>query len=614
MERCKNVSLGRAPDQQQHQQTTIADQRPFLSPTTPAWGDRNVSERSTEETNNNFGFSFIPSLDPSTPNSRFPTNILSSSSNSILSARELTENTTNSSNDATQLPRICKLCNYVVKERTEYIEHIINHCTFSKETYVGDFLKGYVDDEEFDDSGNESQNKGRKKSKVSRPKLCSKCKFTASTKLSLWLHVRQHLLQDECSGFVCVICPFATTLKHHMTFHWFSAHDDFKAFTCTRCQYACVSKSMLTSHMKTHSTVYQYNCGSCTYRTKFCNAMKKHLKDTQHVAGPVLKPDGTPDPFATIDIYSNKRGPRRRQDTEPTETTSVEDEPSFSGTIPPVSVVRTSSISSSPISLVTSDSPESKMHDATSMSPFRTTPTKISPERPSSTSVSFNHSNFLTSNFLATFNRMRDENEVDLSGNDPSANEKIPSSTTIYAKFCDMLLSDIKTRSDFDEQQCGQMLRIFCNTRKFLSKHFNSSADMIDTNGDLSDNEAMDTDEPSMLTTMDINQYSTPMTLTSEPQSKVGENVISDAPLDLSMSAMSRVKNQLQFQESVASSSSRRKNKRKVIRLEYPIISENANDDETQTQDTKKPRTELSPSLLEADSERCVSFTPRFTI
>lgn len=54
MEKCQTESLKYSPDRQQHQQqyqqqTTVEEQRcPFLSPTTPAWGDRNVvSNRAT---------------------------------------------------------------------------------------------------------------------------------------------------------------------------------------------------------------------------------------------------------------------------------------------------------------------------------------------------------------------------------------------------------------------------------------------------------------------------------------------------------------------------------------------------------------------------------------
>ena len=122
--------------------------------------------------------------------------------------------------------------------REQYIEHVITHSMFTKNLYVeNDNLNEYIDDEEFEDSSNELVN-GKKRNKVSKPKPCSKCDFMAKTKLALWLHLHQHFIQEECSSFVCNSCPFATTLKHRMTFHWFSAHDDFKAYMCSECSYA----------------------------------------------------------------------------------------------------------------------------------------------------------------------------------------------------------------------------------------------------------------------------------------------------------------------------------------------------------------------------------------
>jgi hypothetical protein len=37
-----------------------------------------------------------------------------------------------------------------------------------------------------------------------------------------------------------------------------------KPFKCTHCNYSCVNKSMLNSHMKSHTNVYQYRCADCT--------------------------------------------------------------------------------------------------------------------------------------------------------------------------------------------------------------------------------------------------------------------------------------------------------------------------------------------------------------
>ena len=46
--------------------------------------------------------------------------------------------------------------------------------------------------------------------------------------------------------------------------------------------YACVNKSMLNSHMKSHTNVYQYRCADCTYATKYCHSLKLHLKKYNH--------------------------------------------------------------------------------------------------------------------------------------------------------------------------------------------------------------------------------------------------------------------------------------------------------------------------------------------
>lgn len=348
--------------------------------------------------------------------------------------------------------------------------------------------------------------------------------------------------------------------------------------------------------MKTHSEVYQYHCGSCTYKTKFCNAMKKHLKDNLHVTGTVLNPDGTPNPFATIDVYGSKRGPRRRTYVEvKKDSTEIEDKPSISGIIPLVST----SVSSSPISSTAiSDSPDSKM---TLMSPIRTSPIKISPLRTSSTPVPSSRSNSLITDMLSTFNRMNNENGINPSIY-PSANEQIPSvvSNPTFTTLCHLLINDMGTRRDLDEEECQRVFRLLRNIQKFLLGPDWSQNE----NEDLSDN-TKTADEPSTSTATDelststtIDEPSTFTTLVSEPQPKVEENGIPpDEPLDLSMSAMLKVENQPQYQESVASSSSRRnKRKRKATKLEYPTTNENTNDNGTQIWNTNQ--THMEPSLL----------------
>jgi len=444
----------------------------------------------------------------------------------------------------------------------------------------------------------------------------------AKTKLALWKHLRQHFIQEECSGFVCTLCPFATTLKHHMTFHWFSAHDDFKGFMCTECSYTCVSKSMLTSHMKTHSEVYQYNCGSCTYKTKFCNAMKKHLKDNLHIAGTVLNPDGTPNPFATIDVYGSKRGPRRKPFVEEKrESTETKDMPSTSGIIAPILSIPTSSASvlSIPISSTASTFLDSnsnvRLMSSVQMpsqrspvqmpiqrspvqmpiqrSPVRISPTQGSPIR-MPTPISSIHSNSLVTANLATLNRMNNEN-----GENPSINGQslFPNNNNAFSILCQLLFKEIATREDVDNKEQNQVFRLLGNAQKYLASdpgHVIHVANTTAANGDLSDN-ARNIDEPSTSTT-----------LISEAQPAAEEDEILNEPLDLSMSAMSKRENQPQFQESVASPSSRRnKRKRKAMKLamklEYPTTNEITDDNATQTWNTNQIYSESSlPTCLTA--------------
>lgn len=476
----------------------------------------------------------------------------------------------------------------------EYIDHIISHCTFHKSTYVDvDYSNGYIVDEtaeEADDYNLETHGKGKKrpKSRIPKPKCCNKCSFVAKTKLALWLHLRQHFVQEEYTGFVCTLCPFATTLKHHITFHWFSNHDDFKGYMCTECRYTCVSKSMLTSHMKTHSQVYQYNCGSCKYRTKFCNAMKKHLKDNQHVPGTVLNPDGTPNPFATIDVYGNKRGPRRKQlvEEKTSEATEIiEDRPSTSGLNALVSMVPTSPASSASISSM--GSPSSKM----TTSPVWKSPIKISCVRTLSTSPQ-SPSNSLITNIQTELSRMSNENEMNPSISS-STNEQISSALTdpMFAALCRLLFENIEEHSKDEERR--NALRLLQIAKKYLvgSGYVEHVASATGANGYLHE-DAKPIDEHSTSTTISesstitvfdesatfvtIDEPSTSTTLVSESQPRMEQNEVLDEPLDLSMSAMSRTENRPQFQESVASSLSRRnKRKRKAIKLEYPATNEN---------------------------------------
>ena len=79
----------------------------------------------------------------------------------------------------------------------------------------------------------------------------------------------------------CPKCIFVTEYKHHLEYHLRNHYGKYpllilkiltyiclflgtKPFRCTSCNYSCVNKSMLNSHMKSHTNVYQYRCADCT--------------------------------------------------------------------------------------------------------------------------------------------------------------------------------------------------------------------------------------------------------------------------------------------------------------------------------------------------------------
>ena len=55
-------------------------------------------------------------------------------------------------------------------------------------------------------------------------------------------------------------------------------HFGSKPFKCPYCSYTCVNKSMLNSHMKSHTNIYQYRCADCNYATKYCHRLVYFLK------------------------------------------------------------------------------------------------------------------------------------------------------------------------------------------------------------------------------------------------------------------------------------------------------------------------------------------------
>lgn len=218
----------------------------------------------------------------------------------------------------------CELCDFKPTRLFQYYHHIIVHC---KRTDDSDFETDSAQTEIMsteslhndDDFLTETPNKKKKRRKTIKPKRCKlrNCNFVTSegldvmeAKMELWKHLRE----NHKYPLVCRLCPFVTEPKHHMVYHWLGDHTKLRPFKCEvpNCTYSCVAKSMLNSHMVRHWTVYQYNCKDCHFKARLLHAMKKHMREKNHTHVLILNEDGTQNLKTIIDIYSNKRGPRRK--------------------------------------------------------------------------------------------------------------------------------------------------------------------------------------------------------------------------------------------------------------------------------------------------------------
>lgn len=83
---------------------------------------------------------------------------------------------------------------------------------------------------------------------------CKQCDFMCMEQEQFWEHSREHIKPEKM--LTCSHCSFVTEFKHHLEYH-VRRHFNSKPFKCPKCNYSCVNKSMLNSHMKSHSNIYQ---------------------------------------------------------------------------------------------------------------------------------------------------------------------------------------------------------------------------------------------------------------------------------------------------------------------------------------------------------------------
>lgn len=165
----------------------------------------------------------------------------------------------------------CNMCSYSATSRFHFQAHLNSHfdvkcsyCDFTARTegkLRAHMRNAHADMMGVEDlesvrvarSGSGSHGGGGSKLKTHKCKHPD-CGFVATSKMDFWEHSRSHIKAEKI--LACPHCPFVTEYKHHLDYHTRN-HLNSKPFKCAKCSYSCVNKSMLNSHMKSHSNVYQ---------------------------------------------------------------------------------------------------------------------------------------------------------------------------------------------------------------------------------------------------------------------------------------------------------------------------------------------------------------------
>ena len=188
----------------------------------------------------------------------------------------------------------CNMCSYTASSRFHFQAHLNSHfdvkcsyCDFTARTEGklrahmrnahSDMMDDGVDVNSRPSARSNSGGGGGGGKLKSHKCKHPDCGFVAKSKMDFWDHSRSHIKAEKL--LACPHCPFVTEYKHHLDYHTRN-HLNSKPFKCQKCSYSCVNKSMLNSHMKSHSNVYQVHlrrllsvsCPSVTFFSLFSNS------------------------------------------------------------------------------------------------------------------------------------------------------------------------------------------------------------------------------------------------------------------------------------------------------------------------------------------------------
>lgn len=105
---------------------------------------------------------------------------------------------------------------------------------------------------------------------------CSTCQVSLTTKESLAVHQRSHLVHQ------CQLCPFASKTRQLLAKHLLSEHEEGpaadKPLKCNTCPFVCRHQLVLEQHLRSHGGKRLYKCSDCEYSTRNKQKITWHIR------------------------------------------------------------------------------------------------------------------------------------------------------------------------------------------------------------------------------------------------------------------------------------------------------------------------------------------------